>query len=51
VKTQIWIAISVYVLLPIVRKRLKLQLNLFPMSQILSLSLFGKTPFYRLFRK
>jgi hypothetical protein len=49
VKTQIWIAISVYVLLAIVRKRLKLQLNLFPMSQILSLSLFEKTPLLRAF--
>jgi Domain of unknown function (DUF4372)/Transposase DDE domain len=49
VKTQIWIAISVYVLLAIVRKRLKLQLNLFPMSQILSLSLFEKTPLLQAF--
>ena len=42
VKTQIWIAISVYVLLAIVRKRLRLELNLCPMSQILSLTLFEK---------
>jgi hypothetical protein len=44
VKTQIWIAISVYVLLAIARKRLKLELNLYPMAQILSLTLFEKMP-------
>src|SRR5208282_3463585 len=49
VKTQIWIAISVYVLLAIVRKHLKLELNLYPMSQILSLSLFEKTPLLQVF--
>jgi len=49
VKTQIWIAISVYVLLAIVRKRLRLELNLYPMSQILSLSLFEKTPLLQAF--
>ena len=49
VKTQIWIAISVYVVLAIVRKRLRLKLNLYPMSQILSLSLFEKTPLLQAF--
>jgi hypothetical protein len=49
VKTQIWIAISVYALLAIVRKRLQLELNLYPMSQILSLSLFEKTPLLQAF--
>jgi IS4 transposase len=44
VKTQIWIAISVYVLVSIVRKRLRLPLNLYPISQILSLTLFEKVP-------
>lgn len=44
VKTQIWIAISVYVLLAIVRKRLGLELKLYPISQILSLTLFEKVP-------
>ena len=48
-KTQIWIAISVYVLLAIVRKRLRLELNLYPMSQILSLSLFEITPLLQVF--
>lgn len=42
VKTQIWIAISVYVLLAIVRKRLGLELSLYTMTQILSLTLFEK---------
>jgi len=44
VKTQIWIAISVYVLLAIVRSRLRLEVKLFPMSQILNLALFEKSP-------
>ena len=49
VKTQIWIAISVYILLAIVRKQLKLEVNLYPMSQILSLSLFEKVPLLQAF--
>src|ERR1035438_9868525 len=49
VKTQIWIAISVYVLLAIVRKRLRLEIKLFPMAQILSLSLFEKSPILQAF--
>lgn len=44
VKTQIWIAVSVYVLLAIVRKRLGLELSLYPISQILSVTLFEKVP-------
>jgi len=44
VKTQIWIAISVYVLLAILRKRLGIELSLYAMSQILSLTLFEKRP-------
>jgi hypothetical protein len=43
VKTQIWIAITVYVLVAIVRKRLKIELSLYTMLQILSLTLFEKT--------
>lgn len=42
VKTQVWIAISVYVLVAIVKKRLNLQASLHTMMQILSLSLFEK---------
>jgi hypothetical protein len=49
VKTQIWIAIAVYVVLAIVRKHLGLELNLYPISQILSLSLFEKTPLLQAF--
>ena len=44
VKTQIWIAVSVYVLVAIVRKRLGLEANLYQILQILSLTLFEKTP-------
>lgn len=44
VKTQIWIAISVYVLVAIVKKRLKIEASLYTILQILSLTLFEKTP-------
>jgi hypothetical protein len=44
VKTQIWTAIAVYVLVAIVRKRLGLDLELHTMLQILSVTLFEKTP-------
>ncbi|HXJ06676.1 MAG TPA: transposase, partial [Candidatus Acidoferrum sp.] len=44
VKTQIWTAIAVYVLVAIVRKRLRLDLELHAMLQILSVSLFEKIP-------
>jgi hypothetical protein len=44
VKTQIWIAISVYVLVAIVKKRLNLSLSLYTILQILSVSLFEKIP-------
>ena len=43
VKTQIWIAISVYVLVAIVKKRLKIENSLYKILQILSLTLFEKT--------
>jgi len=49
VKTQIWIAISTYVLLAIVRKQLGVELDLSRMSQILSLTLFEKTPLLQAF--
>jgi len=48
VKTQIWIAISVYVLVAIVKKKLKLKASLYTMLQILSVSLFEKTPLFQL---
>ena len=44
VKTQIWIAVSVYVLVAIVRKRLTLEASLYQILQILSVTLFEKTP-------
>jgi hypothetical protein len=44
VKTQIWIAISIYVLVAIVKKRLGLRQSLYTILQILSLTLFEKTP-------
>jgi hypothetical protein len=44
VKTQIWIAITVYVLVAIVKKHLKLDQSLYTILQILSISLFEKTP-------
>jgi hypothetical protein len=43
VKSQIWIAISVYVLVAIVKKRLKLDRSLYAILQILSVTLFEKT--------
>ena len=46
-KTQIWIAVSVYVLVAIVRKRLGLEASLYQILQILSLTLFEKTPILR----
>jgi len=44
VKTQIWIAVSVYVLVAIIRKRLGLEASLYQILQILSLTLFEKVP-------
>jgi transposase len=44
VKTQIWIAISVYVLVAIVKKRLNIERSLYTILQILSVTLFEKTP-------
>jgi len=44
VKTQIWIAVSIYVLVAIVRKRLGLEVSLYQILQILSVTLFEKTP-------
>ena len=49
VKTQIWIALSVYVLIAIIKKHLGLKESLYTILQILSLSLFEKTPILSLF--
>jgi len=44
VKTQIWIAISIYVLVAIIKKQLKLEQSLYTILQILSVTIFEKTP-------
>jgi hypothetical protein len=44
VKTQIWIAVSTYVLVAIMKKRLKIDLTLYTILQILSITLFEKMP-------
>lgn len=49
VKTQIWIAVCVYVLVAIVKKRLGLEHSLYTILQILSVSLFEKTPILQAF--
>jgi len=51
VKTQIWIAVSVYVLAAIVRKRLGLEASLYQILQILSVTLFEKTPISQAFQR
>ncbi|MCK4446343.1 MAG: IS4 family transposase [Candidatus Marinimicrobia bacterium] len=48
VKTQIWIAISVYVLVAIIKKSLKIELSLYTILQIFSVSLLEKVPIYQL---
>lgn len=50
VKTQIWIAISVYVLVAIVKKRLELPHSMYEILQILSINIFDKTPINTLFQ-
>jgi hypothetical protein len=49
VKSQIWIAVSVYVLVAIVKKRHKLPGSLYQILQILSLTVFERTPLHQLF--
>jgi hypothetical protein len=48
VKSQIWIAVSVYVLVAIVKKRLKLPASLYQILQILSLTMFERMPLNQL---
>lgn len=48
VKTQVWIAISVYVLVAIIRKTLKIEMSLYIILQIFSVSLFEKVPINQL---
>ncbi len=49
VKTQIWIAVSVYVLVAIIKKRLNLEVSLYTLLQILSVTLFEKMPLQQAF--
>lgn len=44
VKTQIWIAISVYLIIAIIKKRLNIELNLYTILQILSITILEKVP-------
>ncbi len=50
VKTQIWIAICVYVLVAIVKKKLGIKQSLYEILQILSISIFDKMPIQQLFQ-
>jgi transposase len=49
VKTQVWIAISTYVIVIIAKKKLKLKQTLYEILQIVSLSVFDRTPLHELF--
>ena len=51
VKTQVWIAISVYVLVAIAKKKFMLKQSLYEILQILSISVFDKTPINKLFQQ
>jgi hypothetical protein len=51
VKTQVWIAVSVYVLVAIAKKEFKLQQSLYEILQILSISILEKTPIQQLFQQ
>jgi len=51
VKTQIWIAVSVYILVAIVRKRLGMEARLYQLLQIFSLTLFEKTPILQVLQR
>ena len=51
VKTQIWIAVCVYLLVTIVKKELKIDRSMGEILQILSIGLFEKTPFLQAFTR
>lgn len=51
VKTQVWIAISIYVLLSIVKKKFRLKQSLYEILQIISISIFEKMPINQLFQQ
>jgi len=50
VKTQIWIAVSVYLLIAIIKKRLNLEASLYTLLQIISVTLFEKMPLQQAFQ-
>lgn len=50
VKTQIWIAITVYVQVAIIKKRLNLDISLYTFLQVISVNIFEKVPILQLFR-
>ena len=47
-KTQIWIAISVYLIVAIIRKRLRIEVSLYTMLQVLSVTIFERTELIQL---
>jgi uncharacterized protein DUF4372/DDE family transposase len=51
VKSQVWIAVSVYLLVAIVKKRLDIDASLYTITQVLSLTLFEKTPLIQILSK
>jgi len=51
VKTQIWIAISIYVLVAIVRKELKLAPSLYQILQVAGVTIFERTPILQAFQQ
>ena len=48
-KSQIWIAVTVYVLVAVIKKRLDIPVDLYTILQVLSLTLFEKMPIFKLF--
>jgi len=51
VKTQIWIAISIYTIVLILKKKLKIEQSIYEILQVLSVNAFDKEPIYELFNK
>ena len=51
VKTQVWIAIATYLLVAILKKRLGLEASLYQLLQVLSITVFEKTPILQAFER
>lgn len=51
VRTQIWISVSIYVTIAIIKKSMKIEMSLYNILQILSVSVFEKVPIYQLLTK